>query len=217
MPAQRRTDLLSGHLRVISALTLGVLAFLVGAVSVDAAAPDPTSISPPCSTALHRGVGRFLTLDEARACAPGALILSSSDPIKSDGKFIVERGKGYQVVERSTTHVATRAGGDPCVIGSVTVIDGGGVIEFLSSYLCWNYSVAWAYGVQANCINFMLGFFCLGRYSGTFGNYSRLAGAWGNFYNFFPFPPFNFGEGLRLDVQPNGNWWGWAYDCGKTC
>ena len=209
--------MLKGHLRVISASALAVLAFLVGAVSVNAAAPNRTTISPSCSTALHRASGRLLTLDEAHDCAPGALILSPADPIKSDGKFIVERGRGYQVVERSTTHVARRAGSDPCVVGSITVIDGGGVVEWLGSYLCWNYSVAWAYNVQTNCYTIVPGFWCLGRYSGTFGNYSSLAGAWGNFYNFFPFPPFNFGEGLRLDVRPNGNWWGWNYDCGSSC
>jgi len=207
--------LLRSHFRVASSSLLAVLVFLIGAASVNAAAPGGATTSQACTAALLRASGPTLTLDQARACAPTAQIVPASAPISSDGTFIVQRGKGYEVLSRSTKPDTSRKAGDPCVFGTATVLDGGGIIEWLGAYLCYNYSVAWAYGVQTNCYTIVPGFWCLGRVSGTFGNYTNLAGAWANFYNSAGPLPMN--EGVRLDVQPSGHWWAWAYDCGSVC
>jgi hypothetical protein len=207
--------LLKVSFRLATASILAVFVYLTGAMSVDAAPPPGTLNWQACANAADPTAARPFTLDRARACAPGAQVLPASTPVSRDGTFIVQRGRGYEVISRSTKPDTSRKAGDPCFIGSATVIDGGGIVEFLSAYLCYNYSVAWAYGVQANCYTLIPGFWCLARYSGTFGNYTNLAGAWGNYYNIAGFFPMN--TGIRLDVQPNGRWWAWSYDCGSTC
>jgi hypothetical protein len=213
--------LLSRQLRIYSASIVGVVLLLVGAVSADAAvSPNAAPSAAPCNATGHAAGGHF-TLAQAQACAPGAALLASSAPLGSDGTFIVQRGAGYQVVSRSARPVANLKAAanlqaaSRCLYGTVTVIDGGGIVDWMGSYLCWNGSVAWAHDVQTNCYFFVPGFFCLGRISGTFGNYTRLAGAWGTFYNLFGIFPMN--TGVRLDIQPNGHWWAWSFDCGNPC
>ena len=137
--------------RFAGASILAVFVFLAGAISVDAAPPRGTPDAQACANGADPSGARPFTLAQARACAPGAEVLSGSIRVTTDGTFIVQRGKGYQVISRSTKPDTSRKADDPCFIGSVTVIDGGGIVEFLSAYLCYNYSVAWAYGVQANC------------------------------------------------------------------
>jgi hypothetical protein len=211
-------------LRFASGPVLAALVCMAASLSADAAAPTGPSLPAACTSGTP---GKPFTLAQARACAPGAPVLPASARLTRDGTFIVARGSGYAVMSRSSTsptRVAPVAGlmtattlsaATSCFEGSQTVIDGGGIIEWLGAELCYNYSVAWASNVQSNCIAFLQGFFCLGRYQGTFGNYSRLAGAWGNYYNLFGI--FQMNTGIRLDVQPNGNWWGWSYDCARSC
>jgi hypothetical protein len=200
-------------LRLLVVFTVGCVSLVLPAGNAVAAGPD---LPAACTAGSPNGDANGFTLEQARACAPGAPVVAAGSPLTRDGTFIVSKPKGYQVVTRSSKpDTADRKLGDPCVEGQVRVIDGGGIIEWLAAELCYNYSVAWAYNVQASCTVILLGFWCLGNYHGTFGNYTGLAGAWGNFYN--QAGPFPMNTGVRLDVKPNGSWWAWSYDCGTTC
>lgn len=200
--------------RLLTASVLGAGLFLLPTAGSTAAASGSEPLTA-CANGASGTTSGLFSLEQARACAPGAPVVAASTRLAHDGTYIVERGKGYEILSRSTKPDTSRKAGDPCFEGTATVLDGGGIIEWLGAELCYNYSVAWAYNVQSNCTVILPGFWCLGRYQGTFGNYTSLAGAWGNYYNLAG--PFQMNTGIRLDIQPNGHWWAWSYDCSSTC
>lgn len=200
--------------KLIGAMTSVVmLGSMAGAQSaMTATRGSPVRRIATCAARMHHP----MTLRDAVACAPGARVATRSTRFHA-GTYIVKGHRGYEIVSVTSRPTRPPMAGGPsgrvahtasafsCAFRQMSIIDGGGIVEWLGANFCWNQSTAMTYGdVQSNCTPWLPGYICQYRQTGRGGNYTAVAMVWGKYYNTY-LGLFTGGELLGLGVQANGN------------
>src|SRR5712692_3149583 len=216
-------------------LAIVAMALWATAVVVTAAAPSPARLTlegvKGCVQATQARSAHFLTLAEARVCAPGAPELQAGDTWKLSGAVIVKGAKIHLYFTETQAGSGPAAG--PALVAALRPL--GPVAScwndwhwqqiYYTDGSIWGTTSGWGYGDHcgyANASYPSTGWQCFtcssvglnqGSYDNNFGmaNYGQNSAAgWANIYPyFFPFGSDSFFN--RLYWDPWGNYWvqGW--------
>jgi hypothetical protein len=168
--------------------------------------------APPGVTASCRTLfSHPLTLLEAKACAPGAVVLAPGTGITADGTYLEASRQGsYAVVTLSSqpTRSASRAASTGYVCGvwhSMTVWWQDGVSNTLYSEFCYNGSTSSTYNTYGTCNAYLMFSGCDGHYVWDDWNYTPNAQANGRFHS-HEFQVIPLCQHLWIRGDPWGHW-----------